>query len=574
MSLPDTRVFVATALLATSLFAAQAVCGQQADADTDVSPGQAALDEATQLRLTDDDSRQLNKVIDLLEEALDEGLDDENEKFANQMLASALIERAEALSSAIINRPLPDPRRDPRWMRIRQLALADLQKTIEIDDSQHQAHFLIGLMQSLPLGDKDAARDAFTKVIQSEGVEDKMLAEAHARRAGTLQDVDARGDDLNRAVELMPDAVEFRLMRARHLFDAEEFDRCLADVDRVLELAPDNFATHELRGLVLQAQDKIEEALESFDKATEIAPQALTPYVRRSELYARQGDLDKAIDEAAKAIDVESENPLGYLLRADLLLKDERPDEALDDVNKASELRPGIVQALLLRAQAYELLDRTDEALGQLEELAESIEPQLEIQVQIGAMALRIEQPRRAIRALDRAIEIDPESFIAWRLRGDAKLNIGQHESAIADYETAAEIDPEDSGVLNNLAWTLATSPQDEVRDGERALELATKSCELTDYKQAHILSTLAAAHAELGDFDKAKEWAKKAVDLDDEENAEQIAQELASYEAGKPWRESQQLDAGERPQPEESAARKPDKPVESQPAPGRTIDF
>ena len=68
--------------------------------------------------------------------------------------------------------------------------------------------------------------------------------------------------------------------------------------------------------------------------------------------------------------------------------------------------------------------------------------------------------------------------------------------------------------MLNNFAWVLATSPDDDVRDGKRAVELATKAGELTERERAHILSTLAAAYAETGDFDAARKWSQKSVDM------------------------------------------------------------
>src|SRR5262249_19208480 len=61
------------------------------------------------------------------------------------------------------------------------------------------------------------------------------------------------------------------------------------------------------------------------------------------------------------------------------------------------------------------------------------------------------------------------------------------------------------------LAWLWATGP-DGVRDGKRAVEAATRACELTDWKENEFLDTLAAAYAEVGDFDKAVEYQKKAV--------------------------------------------------------------
>jgi hypothetical protein len=97
---------------------------------------------------------------------------------------------------------------------------------------------------------------------------------------------------------------------------------------------------------------------------------------------------------------------------------------------------------------------------------------------------------------------------------------------------------PKDHGILNNLAWILATSPDAKLRDGRRAVRLATTVCEATDYKLAYILSTLAAACAEAGDFPSAVKWSTKAVQIGDQRHGESLKKELESYKAHKPWRE------------------------------------
>jgi len=168
--------------------------------------------------------------------------------------------------------------------------------------------------------------------------------------------------------------------------------------------------------------------------------------------------------------------------------------------------------------------------------------------------------------------------------------------------EITAELDKEyigDSGLLNNLAWVLATSTDDEVRDGERAIELATTAAELTDFKKAFILSTLASGYAEVGEFDKAKEWSRKALEanraeleafkndetIEDEadreamtkiqdDQFESLKKELASYEMEKPWRERQTSEKEEAAKQEAAAADEEetgdkDKDDEDEAAPG-----
>jgi tetratricopeptide (TPR) repeat protein len=140
---------------------------------------------------------------------------------------------------------------------------------------------------------------------------------------------------------------------------------------------------------------------------------------------------------------------------------------------------------------------------------------------------------------------------MALRARGDAYLSTSKQAEAIADFEAALKIHQESDGLYNNLAWVLATSPDDKLRDGKRAIELATKACELTEYKEAHILSTLASGYAETGDWENAIKWSTKAVELGDETEIEQLKQELKSYEEKKPWRELQNVK--EKPEPEKT---------------------
>jgi tetratricopeptide (TPR) repeat protein len=176
---------------------------------------------------------------------------------------------------------------------------------------------------------------------------------------------------------------------------------------------------------------------------------------------------------------------------------------------------------------------------------------------QLGLLYLAAKQPREAIRRFTRALEIDEKQFLSRRGRSDAEIAIGEHTAALTDLEKAHAAQPDNTGVLNNLAWLLATSPEDSIRDGRRAIELAKKACELTEWKEPHIVSTLAAAYAEAGDFEQARTYSGKAVES--AENAPeiraQLQQELESYKAEKPWREKQQQEEADLRAKNEDAA-------------------
>ncbi len=127
----------------------------------------------------------------------------------------------------------------------------------------------------------------------------------------------------------------------------------------------------------------------------------------------------------------------------------------------------------------------------------------------------------------------DAEDFLE---RGDGYAERGEYQKALADYKEALRLAPDNADACNSLAWLLATCPDDGVRDGRRAVELATKACRSSDWKDADYLGTLAAAHAECGDFKEAVKWQKEALKLglDDEEARRQ----LKLYQQGKPYRE------------------------------------
>ena len=89
-----------------------------------------------------------------------------------------------------------------------------------------------------------------------------------------------------------------------------------------------------------------------------------------------------------------------------------------------------------------------------------------------------------------------------------------------------------------NLAWLLATCPDPKFRNGEKALENATKACELTAFKQSSKLESLAAAYAEIGNFNDAINTQVRAIELAlNAKKKPEMEERLALYRSNKPYR-------------------------------------
>jgi tetratricopeptide (TPR) repeat protein len=142
----------------------------------------------------------------------------------------------------------------------------------------------------------------------------------------------------------------------------------------------------------------------------------------------------------------------------------------------------------------------------------------------------------KAIVDYDDAIQIDPTFGLAVQGRGAAWHDKGEFEKALDDFDEAIRFDPESVDALNSRAWLRATCVNDKYRDGEKAVVDATKVCEVTDSKDPYCLNTLAAAYAEAGQFDKAVEWQKKAIEIVPDDN--DFPSRLKLYQAKKPYRE------------------------------------
>ncbi|NDC63192.1 MAG: hypothetical protein EBZ59_04225 [Planctomycetia bacterium] len=541
------RAFLVLVALASAATAAEAPLAEAPVAKAeDPGPGQADFDAAIDAKLSANDLDDFAKVLDLCKRALSKGLAADDSRFAEELYTGTLVDRAGMVVDAIFASNTPDP----QWPRMRSFALRDLNEALDRDPKLGAAQLMLARLEALPGGNRDRARKAVESAIELITDDKLQLAQAHVVR-GNLEDIDRakRAADYNEAVDLAPRDKDVR--RTRGLFHLlnDDFEKCREDLAVAIEVEPDDASLQEAMGMAFMMDDRLDEALRAFDKAIEIDPSASGALLQRARVLAQRGERPKAIADLDKAIEIAPDDAIPLVLRARIHQQSGDGDRAARDIERVLEKHPDHPAAIELRGLIA--ADRRDypAAIRDFRRLVAKNGDDPLLVGQLGMLYLAARQPREAIRRFSRALELDDNQFLSRRGRSDAEISIGDHAAALADLEKALVLEPDDSGVLNNLAWLLATSPDESLRNGRRSVELATKACEKTEWKQAHIISTLAAGHAESGDFAKAREYSRKAVessaaggDADPEVKA-QLANELSSYEADKPWRERQAME-------------------------------
>jgi len=123
-----------------------------------------------------------------------------------------------------------------------------------------------------------------------------------------------------------------------------------------------------------------------------------------------------------------------------------------------------------------------------------------------------------------------------------AHAELGQYEQAEDWFQRSSRSDSNYYDLWLSWEWQMATAQDASYRDGKRVLEYAGKGSDLTSRYRIRALETLAAAHAELGDFDAAVTRQSEAIDaLDSNAPAERqqvIRERLTLYESRRSLRD------------------------------------
>jgi tetratricopeptide (TPR) repeat protein len=282
----------------------------------------------------------------------------------------------------------------------------------------------------------------------------------------------------------------------------------------------------------------LSQAVAEFTARLAREPKESHAYTARGQALAANNESDKALADFNEAIRLDPRAMLAYYHRANLAYGQGQYDKALEDYNMVIRGDPAFDWAYHVRGWIYYRRKDYARALADFEAAIKLVPSESVFYRDRGNVALAQKEYDKALADYDKSIQLDPSYVVPWHLRGVTWQAKNEYGKALADYEKAARLAgkvPYASTYYTALALLRAGCPDDKIRDGDKALEAAKKAHALA--KGPAEMAALAAAHAELGQFDKAVEWQEKAVAAAPEGGKGPYRERLKKYQDHKPYR-------------------------------------
>ncbi|WP_425618988.1 tetratricopeptide repeat protein [Anatilimnocola sp. NA78] len=275
-------------------------------------------------------------------------------------------------------------------------------------------------------------------------------------------------------------------------------------------------------------------------------------YNRRGEAFVEQAnklaekgaereanELDAlALDDFHQAIAHDKTKWKAYHNRGVSLGLHGKAEAALADFNEALRINPGHINGWYNRGEIHA-------QLGQHGDAVEDFTSALKLKPDdhgslIGRAAARrqLGKLNEAMRDISTALQYQPNYAPAYCERAEIEMLLGQWQAAAEDYRNAAKADNTLGRAFRGVAWLMATCPELKFRNAQLALEAAEKAIALDGDRDYRTLDVVAAAQANLGQFEAAQANVQKAIEVAPQEALPSLQSRLRLYASGKPYRE------------------------------------
>jgi tetratricopeptide (TPR) repeat protein len=286
-------------------------------------------------------------------------------------------------------------------------------------------------------------------------------------------------------------------------------DEAIPWYERALAHNPDHhFALINLAAALVEKKER-QSAIKLYETYLKDYPQDARIEYDLATCFRTEGDLAQAVVHFKKAIALDQENVKARLALAECL-------HAQGDIAGAVRELEATIHIAPDSATAHNDLANLLVAQGRIAD---------------------------AVDHFERALSLKPDYAAAHHYYAAVLVRQGKNAEAVQHWREAVRLEPKEVQYLSNLSLLLATSADPAARNGAEAVEFAKRAVELAEEKpDANVVAVLAAAYAELGQFENAVTTARQARELAIEQHnnalADQLSDRIKLYESGRPYHE------------------------------------
>jgi Flp pilus assembly protein TadD len=218
-------------------------------------------------------------------------------------------------------------------------------------------------------------------------------------------------------------AVQFTLGKA--YINSKQYEQAIPPLQKTLTLKSDQPGAHFYLGIAYSQMGQDADALKEFEAEIPISPDQDAAYSNAAAIFEKQGNLDKALEYYKKAVEIAPNRP---------------------------ELHASM-------AAIYEKQGNQAAAQAEYKALAEADPAHAAITwFNIGAIAKNSDRNEEAVRAFQKAVELDPAYAAAHKELGYALVKQGDFKGAVAQFNKYLELAPKaaDASEIRSMAKQLS----------------------------------------------------------------------------------------------------------------------
>ena len=205
---------------------------------------------------------------------------------------------------------------------------------------------------------------------------------------------------------------------------------------------------------------------------------AVSLNISGDELY-QKGDVSGAIQELKRALKLDSQNVNALNSLGVCYGVEGKLEKALEAFKEATRLDSREVMALYNAGYVHGMLEQTEDALQYYQQAEATGEDVFEVIFQLGKLYLDRGEPDVAKTYLEKAVRLQPESWIAFLYLGECCEALQMTDEAVMHYETTIKKNPTDACALSALGFLYdekAENPEISTLFCEKAVEMSPEN--------------------------------------------------------------------------------------------------